>query len=170
MKTRKKRSIIWSLNKEEFAALCKNKNSLADILRYFNLHVGAGNYKTLRKRIEQEAVNISHISLGLNSNKGRTFSCKRKTKEEALNEIFVTGSIKKGRDIKLYAKRFGFLKDECICGQGPEWNGRKLVLQLDHINGISSDNRLSNLRLLCPNCHSQTDTFSGRNVGPRRGT
>jgi hypothetical protein len=43
------------------------------------------------------------------------------------------------------------------------WLGKSLVLELDHINGIRSDNRLENLRLLCPNCHSQTETFRGRN-------
>lgn len=59
--------------------------------------------------------------------------------------------------------RKGLLRNECyICGQAPEWNGKELVMVIDHINGIHNDNRLENLRLLCPNCNSQTDTFSGR--------
>lgn len=53
---------------------------------------------------------------------------------------------------------------ECtICGNKGEWNNYPLTLQLDHINGINNDNRKENLRFLCPNCHSQTTTFSGRN-------
>lgn len=53
--------------------------------------------------------------------------------------------------------------DECnICGQGLTWKGKPLTLQLDHIDGNSDNNDLDNLRLLCPNCHSQTETFSGR--------
>lgn len=57
----------------------------------------------------------------------------------------------------------GVLSKKCQeCGQGPEWRGKKLVLILDHINGIYDDNRLVNLRLLCPNCNSQTPTFAGR--------
>ena len=50
-----------------------------------------------------------------------------------------------------------------ICGNEGEWNSYPLILQLDHINGINNDNRIENLRFLCPNCHSQTTTFSGRN-------
>lgn len=46
-----------------------------------------------------------------------------------------------------------------ICKLSPEWNGKKLVLQLDHIDGNSDNNTPSNLQLLCPNCHSQTETF-----------
>jgi Zn finger protein HypA/HybF involved in hydrogenase expression len=43
------------------------------------------------------------------------------------------------------------------------WNNKSLSLHLDHINGMNSDNRLENLRFLCPNCHSQTETYTGRN-------
>lgn len=54
------------------------------------------------------------------------------------------------------------------CRMGDEWNGKKLVLQIDHANGVSNDNRLENLRFICPNCHSQTDTYAGKNsVGMR---
>lgn len=60
----------------------------------------------------------------------------------------------------------GHLTEECAdCGIGPEWNGKPLTLQLDHINGDSRDHRVENLQLLCPNCHTQTDTFAGRNLG-----
>jgi 5-methylcytosine-specific restriction endonuclease McrA len=55
-----------------------------------------------------------------------------------------------------------------MCNQVPEWNSKKLTLQIDHINGISNDNRIENLRVLCPNCHSQTSTYAGKNNEKRR--
>lgn len=57
----------------------------------------------------------------------------------------------------------GILEEKCdVCDILPSWNGKSLTLQLDHRNGIYNDNRLTNLRLLCPNCHSQTLNFAGR--------
>ena len=60
----------------------------------------------------------------------------------------------------------GYKEAKCEeCGLGEEWNDKILVLELDHINGNKRDNRLENLKILCPNCHSQTPTFRGRKNG-----
>jgi 5-methylcytosine-specific restriction endonuclease McrA len=56
----------------------------------------------------------------------------------------------------------------CECCGISEYNGKPLTLQVDHKNGLANDNSLSNLRLICPNCHSQSDTYSGRNKGRGR--
>jgi HNH endonuclease len=72
------------------------------------------------------------------------------------NEYFMTGQ---GLKRKLIAAKL--MEDKCSeCGLLPMWNGKKLTLQLDHIDGNRADNSLGNLRLLCPNCHTQTHTFS----------
>jgi len=72
------------------------------------------------------------------------------------NEVFLRGGAIKPKMLKA-----GLIIDECaICKLPPTWNGKKLVLQMDHIDGDRTNNAQSNLRLLCPNCHTQTDTFS----------
>ena len=65
--------------------------------------------------------------------------------------------------IKLLEEKL--IDNKCyICGILPVWNNKKLTLQLDHINGINTDNRLENIRLLCPNCHTQTDNYCSKNI------
>jgi hypothetical protein len=66
--------------------------------------------------------------------------------------------------LKLRLIKEGIIDNKCdCCGIGTAWNGQPIVHHLDHINGVSTDHRLSNLRLLCPNCHSQTHTYAGKN-------
>lgn len=65
--------------------------------------------------------------------------------------------------VKLRLLKAGLLTTQCdTCGIG-DWRGEPLALELHHVNGDGNDNRLENLRILCPNCHSQTDTWGGRN-------
>lgn len=71
--------------------------------------------------------------------------------------------------IKRRLLKLGWEEACALCGQTPEWNGKPLTLQLDHINGRSNDNRTDNLRFLCPNCHAQTETYRGHNIkDPKR--
>lgn len=69
------------------------------------------------------------------------------------------------KSIKKRLVELGIKSYRCeLCGNTGEWNGKKLILQLDHIDGDNSNNCINNLRFLCPNCHSQTKTYSGRNI------
>jgi 5-methylcytosine-specific restriction endonuclease McrA len=72
------------------------------------------------------------------------------------------------RNVKLRLLRLGILENRCsVCGLS-DWQGKPLIVHIDHINGIKDDHRLENLRMLCPNCHSQTQTYGGRNIGRRK--
>lgn len=84
-----------------------------------------------------------------------------------LDELMRRG--KSRYNVKHRLLRSGLLKDECsVCGI-THWRGRRLSLHIDHINGLRNDHRLHNLRMLCPNCHSQTETYGGRNARRNRG-
>lgn len=66
-------------------------------------------------------------------------------------------------------QREGLLKYECAwCGLGPEWRGKPLTLELDHIDGDHRNHTITNLRFLCPNCHSMTPTYRGVNTGKKK--
>jgi len=83
------------------------------------------------------------------------------SEEETLREKLKV--VKNRMSIKAILLKLGHVKYECsVCGI-KNWQGKKLSLQLDHVNGVHDDNRVENLRLICPNCHSQTDTFAGKN-------
>jgi hypothetical protein len=62
----------------------------------------------------------------------------------------------------------GLKKNRCECCGVDSWNGKQLMCELDHINGISTDHRIENLQILCPNCHSQTNTFRAKNIKKER--
>lgn len=75
-------------------------------------------------------------------------------------QILVENSTYDTTDLKRRLLKEEILANVCkLCGQLPEHNGLPLVLQLDHINGTHNDHRIENLRILCPNCHTQTDTW-----------
>jgi hypothetical protein len=74
-----------------------------------------------------------------------------------INSTYDRGHLKR----RLYAD--GLKKRECeMCGQGEEWQGKKMSLILDHINGVNNDNRIENLRIVCPNCNATLDTHCGK--------
>lgn len=84
---------------------------------------------------------------------------------EPIEQILAAGRRRNRTHVKWRLLSAGLKGDRCeICGAA-DWRGRQLSLELHHVNGDGLDNRLENLQLLCPNCHSQTDTWGARNKG-----
>ena len=137
----------------------KNAQCLADVIDALGL-VRGGSYKSIKAHIERLAIDTSHfISNTELAKRARTF-IKIRSKEELFIENGEYSDYKRVKEIII---RESLLDYKCaLCGI-IEWTSKKLNLQLDHINGNKRDNRLENLRFLCPNCHSLTDNFCGKN-------
>lgn len=87
----------------------------------------------------------------------------RRKQAQPLEEILVEGSTYSRGHLKARLFKEGIKHRKCeLCGQGEQWNGRRMALILDHANGIADDHRLKNLRIVCPNCAATLDTHCGR--------
>lgn len=161
--SRMKRSIIWNVPDEEFINLVKTSSSYSDILRKMGIYTQGSNINTLKRRISYLKLDTTHIPKGMRSSKGRKFGPHKSRIPNT--ELFIENCPKCRSTIRDRLIKDSLMPYNCAnCGLSPEWDNKPLSLVLDHINGVPNDNRLENLRFLCPNCNSQTETFAGRNL------
>lgn len=150
------KSKIYECSDEEFREIVKKSNSYSDCLRAVGLKTSGGSSTdVLKRRIKELNCSIEHFYISTGNSRDKY----------SLDEILVENSTY--ANISCLKRRLvneGRLEYKCAkCGNKGEWLGEKLVLQLDHINGKNNDHRIENLRFLCPNCHSITDTYAGKN-------
>lgn len=146
-------------NKENLIEIVKNSYSISDVARGLGLKPMGSNFNTIRKYINLYNIDISHFT-GQTWNKDLIYS--EKSARIPLSEILQENTNFKSDQLKKRLIAEGIKEYKCEkCGI-TEWCNEPITLELHHINGNHYDNRLENLQILCPNCHSQTRTWKKR--------
>jgi len=143
----------------EFKKIVNESKSFSSVSRKLYGNNYCGNRQTIKNKINEFSIDISHFNF---KPSGDDF--KDRFKKTPLSEILVSGSTFDTTKLKKRLYDEGLKERKCEkCGQNEEWYGEKISLILDHINGVHIDNRLENLRILCPNCNATLSTHGGKN-------
>ncbi len=135
--------------------------SLAQVLIQLGVRPYGGNYDVLRKAVKHFGLDTSHFTEQC-WNKGKRTGAKQKIEKFLTNELPI-----QSYKLKMRLLSEGLLERLCANCFNAEWLGQPIPLELDHINGNHQDNRFSNLRLLCPNCHALTPNYRGKNISSK---
>lgn len=146
--------------KEFLENIIKKCYSFAEVLREMGLADKGSNFKTLQRYVNNYQIDTSHF-YGQTWNKNLSYT--DKVCNIKLEDILQENINFKSHSLKLRLVTEGLKEYKCEqCGCNGEWCGKPITLELHHINGNHYDNRLENLQILCPNCHSQTPTHKRR--------
>ena len=146
---------------EQFISAVASSQSIAGVIKILGLIPAGGNYATVNNKIKELNLDTSHFT-----GKGWNVGLKFKPKEaKPLSEILVEGSNYQSHKLVQRLIKEGVKEYRCERCKRTEWENVPIPLELHHINGNRTDNRISNLQLLCSNCHALTDNYRGRNIG-----
>ena len=150
---------IYKLSDEQFVELLKKSSTISEVLFKlgYTIKGNSWGYSQVKRRMDD-------LNLDYSIFKGKSAVIKPGMLNNVKKEDILKENCKHQRTVlRRYVIKNNLIPYKCaICGC-TEWQGKTLSLELDHINGINNDNRLENLRFLCPNCHSQTSTYGSRN-------
>ena len=143
----------------DFIEAWTTSGSIRQVLGKLGLVEAGGNYACAKKRADALGLTKEHMH-GQSWNKGKKVGPKRPVEEYLSNQRPIQSYKLKNR---LLAE--GLKQHKCECCGISEWNGQPAPIELDHIDGNHHNNTLDNLRVICPNCHAQTDNYRGKNKG-----
>lgn len=136
--------------------------SVNDVLRRLGLATVGGHHANISRRIKAYGLDTSHFTPMARTDQQR-YNQRRRTAEEILVEDTSAHARRvPGSRLKRALRELGMEERCALCGIEPVWLGEALPIEVDHIDGNWRNNRIENLRLLCPNCHSTTDSYRGR--------
>ncbi|MEU4036619.1 HNH endonuclease signature motif containing protein [Streptomyces collinus] len=149
--------VKWT--REVLEAAVAVSTNMGEVLRRLGLEVVGGHHTHISRRIKAYGIDTSHFRMPTRRGK----PCRARSPEDILVEQ-PTGRARRVQSDRLrWAMASTGIQERCAsCGTEPVWRGRPLPLEVDHIDGNWRDNRIENLRFLCPNCHSVTDNYRGR--------
>lgn len=149
----------WNVEQLKIAAT--KSRSIRELLGKLGLKQAGGNYAQVKKHLENQNISTTHFK-GKGWNKGMIIP---KKPVLSLKEILVKNSNFQSHKLKIRLFESNIKPKHCEeCGWSKISKDGRLPLELDHINGNPKDNRLINLRVLCPNCHSLKQTHRGKNI------
>jgi len=144
--------------KNDFENLIKVSKNKTDVLNRLELRNNGGNYNTLTRYIENFKIDISHF-------KRPSYENLKVDKIDMKNILVENSTYSNNCSLKNRLYNEGYKERRCeLCNQDENWEGKKMSLILDHKNGIHSDNRFENLRIVCPNCNATLETHGGKNL------
>ncbi|MFF7556755.1 HNH endonuclease [Streptomyces olivaceus] len=140
----------------------RDSTSVNDVLRRLGLDPVGGHHTNISRRIKAYGIDTSHFRPVTRTERQR-HNQRRRAPDEILTED-TSGYAKRvsGSRLKQAMHELGIEERCAFCGIEPVWCGEALSLEVDHIDGNWRNNRVENLRILCPNCHSTTDNYRGR--------
>ena len=157
----KDRSIRETISDVTLISTCQKQTSAVNVFKVIGLSLSGSNFRWIKEKIKQLNINTKHWAEAKKKQTQKAIKFNTIPIEEILveNSDYLSNSSLKKRLLKE-----NLLNYKCYeCGIST-WRGKELSLHLEHKNGTPNDNRIENLELLCPNCHSQTKTFAGRNA------
>lgn len=155
---------LKKLNLNDVRQVVKETFSASEACRRLGMST-QGSATRFRKYLKDNEIDFSHWTGQLWSKGKTSLEDKRiKSTGNTYDDVFAENSSANATYVKSLIIRKELLPYKCsVCNMNPIWNGKELKLQMDHINGNKKDQRLENLRIICPNCHSQTETFGSKN-------